>query len=122
MIRRAALLVLSLALVMALVAPPAAAHQSLRTGPYECWLSQIGQYSNYELKIRSGGRYALMLDDDVVGRAGNFVHDGQKIRFTSGYLKKKGYRGKHFIDFDYDDTHVIYLYRNGELVYDCNNN
>lgn len=98
---------------------PATAHQRLRTGAYECWLSQIGQYSNYELKIRSGRRYAMTLDNDTVGKAGQYVHDGAKLRFTSGYLKKKGYKGTHLVD---DGTHVIYLYKNGELLYDCNNN
>lgn len=98
---------------------PSFAHQSLRTGAYECWLSQIGQYSNYELKIRSGGRYAMTLDNDTVGKAGRFTHDNAKLRFTSGYLKKKGYKGMHLVD---EDTHIIYLYKNGDLVYDCNNN
>jgi len=120
--RRAALVVLALALFVALTAVPSVAHQSLRTGAYECWLSQIGQYSNYELKIRSGGRYALMLDDDTVGKPGRFVHDGQKIRFTSGYLHKKRYKGTHAVLKDQYKTHMIYLYKNGELVYDCNNN
>ncbi len=124
--RRAALLALSLALVGALTVGPSTAHESLRTGRYECWLSQIGQYSNYDLKIRSGGRYALMLDDDVVGRKGRFVHDGRKLRFTSGYLKRQGYKGKHAVLDDAYDTHMIYLYKgtydSDDLVYDCNNN
>lgn len=101
---------------------PSFAHQSLRNGAYECWLSQIGQYSNYELKVRSGGRYALMLDDDVVGKAGEFSHSGEKIVFKSGYLKKKGYKGTHAVLDDAYKTHMIYLYKNGDLVYDCNNN
>ena len=121
MFKRASLFFVVLALSAALLVPaPVSAHQSLRTGAYECWLSQIGQYSNYELKIRPGGKYALMLDDDVVGKAGQFTHSGEKVTFTSGYLKKKGYKGSHAVLED--GTHMVYLFKNGDLVYDCNNN
>ena len=119
MARRLLVSIAASLLVGLLFPAPSSAHQSLRKGGYECWLSQIGQYSNYILKIKSGGRYAFTLDDKTVGKAGDYVHDGKKVRFKNGYLKKKGYRGKHLVD---DGTHVIYLYKNGELVYDCNNN
>ena len=119
---RVLLFVVSIALVGALLPAPSVAHPSLRTGRYECWLSAIGQYSNFELKVRSGNRYVFVLGDDPAGRGGEFVHDGAKIRFKSGYLKKKGYVGRHAVLDDVYNTHMIYLYKNGDLVYDCNNN
>ncbi|MGH2753252.1 MAG: hypothetical protein ACRDLB_02360 [Actinomycetota bacterium] len=122
MTRRLLTLIAGLALVGSLLALPSSAHQSLRKGRYECWLSAIGQYSNYDLKIKSGGRYAFVLDDDTVGKAGKVKHDGEKIRFTSGYLKKKGYQAEHAVLDDAYDTHMIYIYKNGDLKYDCNNN
>lgn len=122
MLRRATLFVLSLVLVVAPLSAPAAAHQSLRTGRYECWLSAITQYSYFDLKIMSGGRYAFLRDNEVVGSAGRYVHDGKKVRFTSGFLKKKGYTGRHLVDDDALKTHIIYVYKNGEMIYDCNNN
>lgn len=117
--KRLALLLASLALAGLVLAVPTSAHPSLRSGRYECWLTAITQYSNYDLKIMSGGRYAFMLETDTTGKAGEFRHDGDKIRFTSGYLKKKGYTGEHLAD---GGTHIIYLYKNGDMKYDCNNN
>lgn len=117
--KRFTLLLASLALAGLILAGPSSAHQSLRSGRYECWLTAITQYSNYDLKIMSGGRYAFMLDNDTTGKAGEFRHDGDKIKFTSGYLKKKGYTGSHLAD---GGTHIIYLYKNGDMKYDCNNN
>ena len=119
---RVVLFLVSIALTAALLPAPSLAHSSLRTGRYECWLTQITQYSNFDLKIRSGNRYVFLLGDEQVGRPGEFVHDGQKLRFKSGYLKKKGYVGRHAAFDDAYNTHVIYLYKNGNMVYDCNNN
>ncbi|MDQ3939748.1 MAG: hypothetical protein M3238_00160 [Actinomycetota bacterium] len=122
MSKRAVSLIASLAIAALLLPLPSFAHSSLRRGRYECWLSAIAQYSNFDLKIRSGNRYAFTLDDEAVGSPGKFAHEGRKIRFTSGYLKRKGYVGQHFAYDDAYNTHVINLYKNGELVYDCNNN
>lgn len=119
---RAVSLIVSLAVVVLLVPSTSSAHTSLRKGPYECWLTQITTYSGYILKVKSGNRYAFTLDNDVVGKAGSFVHDGKKLRFTSGYLKKKGYTGRHAVLDDSYNTHMVYLYKNGDMKYDCNNN
>ena len=119
---RVVLLVVSVALVTALLPAPSIAHPSLRTGRYECWLSAIAQYSNFDLKVRSGNRYVFLLGEEQVGRPGEFVHDGNRLRFKSGYLKKKGYVAKHAVLDDAYNTHMISLYKNGDLVYDCNNN
>ncbi|MBK5227470.1 MAG: hypothetical protein JJE05_03080 [Actinobacteria bacterium] len=112
----------SLAVAGLLLPMPSSAHSSLRKGRYECWLSEITQYSNYDLKIKAGNKYAFTLDDETVGKAGKFVHDGKKLRFTSGYLKEEGYKGKHAALDDTYNTHMVYLYKNGDLKYDCNNN
>jgi hypothetical protein len=120
--RRTRWLLAVLAAACLLVPTSSFAHPSLRTGRYECWLSAIGQYSNYDLKIRSGGRYVFLLGDEVVGAPGRFVHEGERLRFTSGRLKRMRFRALHLADDDPYNTHIIYLYRNGELVYDCNNN
>lgn len=120
--RRSLSFIVALAVSAILLPAPSLAHQSLRTGRYECWLTAITQYSNYDLKIRSGNRYAFTLDDEAVGKPGAFVHDGRRIRFTSGYLKRKGYTGRHLVDDDAYNTHLIYLFKNGEMKYDCNNN
>jgi hypothetical protein len=116
------------AIVAALIQAPAMAHPGLKIGRYECWLSQIAMYSNFDLKIQSGGRYVFMLNDGSWRRAGNFTRDGNKLRFTSGYLKNQNFKGKHD---SYNDsfgihTHMVYLYKGtydlDDLKYDCNNN
>lgn len=110
-----------------LIAPPAVAHKGLKLGRYECWLSQIGYYSNYDLKIQDGGTYVFMLNDGSWKKSGNFEKDGAKINFTSGYLKKKNFKGMHdSYDSSYGHTHVIYLYKgtgydDDDLKYDCSN-
>lgn len=119
------LFIVSLATVAALLPLPSSAHQSLRQGNYECWLSQIAQYSNYDLQIKAGGGYVFKLHDGSWKKSGKYVHDGEHVRFT-GYLKKKGFKGKHAALDDAYDTHMIYLYKGGydldNLKYDCNNN
>lgn len=119
MIRRTAVLVLSLGLVASLLASPASSHQALRTGRYECWLSATGQYSYFDLKIMSGGRYVFLLGTERVGAAGTYVHDGKKIRFKSGFLKKRGYTATHLVASN--KTHVIYIYDGDDRLYDCGN-
>ena len=120
--------VVSLALVAGLLlSVPASAHKSLRKGKYECWLSQITQYSYFDLKIKTGGKYVWVRSDGKDPKNGNFVHDGKKIRFKSGYLKKQGFKGKHLVYKDSfgDLVHTIYLYKGGydadDLKYDCSN-
>ena len=125
---RALSLIVALATSTILVAAPAVAHKGLKTGRYECWLSQIAMYSNYDLKIQDGGSYVFMLNDGSWKRSGNFQKDGAKITFTSGYLKNKNFKGVHdsFTDSYGLHTHMIYLYKGGydadDLKYDCNNN
>ena len=125
---RALSLIVAATASMMLVAAPAVAHKGLKTGRYECWLTQIAMYSNYDLKIQDGGKYVFMLNDGSWKRSGNFNKDGDKITFTSGYLKKKNFKGVHesYTDSYGLHTHVIYLYRGGydvdDLKYDCNNN
>lgn len=125
---RALTLIVALTASTILVAAPAHAHKGLKTGRYECWLSQIGYYSNYDLKIQDGGKYVFMLSDGTWKKSGNFKKDGAKVTFTSGYLKKKNFKGVHdsYTDSFGLHTHVIYLYKGGydadDLKYDCNNN
>lgn len=123
--RALSLLVLSAALVVVILPAPALAHQGLKTGVYECWLTQITTYSNYDLKIESGGKYVFMTHDREWKRAGNFDRDGHKLRFTSGFLKKKNFKGwqDNYIDSFDQHVHYIYLYKGSytkdNLKYDC---
>ncbi len=125
---RALSLIVALTTSMTLVAAPAIAHKGLKTGRYECWLTQIAMYSNYNLKIQDGNTYVFMLNDGSWKKSGNFKKDGAKVIFTSGYLKKKNFNGLHdsYTDSYGLHTHVIYLYKGGydsdDLKYDCNNN
>ncbi|MDQ4142492.1 MAG: hypothetical protein M3198_01925 [Actinomycetota bacterium] len=117
-------------LTVAVVAPSqGAAHEALKIGRYECWLWEIHQYSNFDLKLQDGGRYTFMLNDGSWKRSGRFAREGDRIRFTSGYLKKKGFKGLHdsYTSEVYGThTHLVYLYKNtyddDNLKYDCNNN
>lgn len=126
---RALSLIVVLVASIGLVVAPALAHKGLKTGRYECWLSQIGYYSNYDIKILDGGKYVFMLNDGSWKRTGNFERDGAKITFKSGYLKEKNFKGLHdsYTDSFGLHTHVIYLYKGtgydeDDLKYDCNNN
>lgn len=119
---------LCVAVLAALLPGPALSHTGLKTGVYECWLSQIAMYSNFDLKIQSGGRYVFQLHDETWKRSGTFTRDGNKIRFTGGYLKNQNFKGKHdsFNDSFGIHTHMVYLYKRtydlDDLKYDCNNN
>lgn len=119
---------LCIAVLAALLQVPAGAHTGLKTGRYECWLSAITTYSNFDLKIQSGGKYVWMRHDGTAKKPGKFEKNGQRIRFTSGYLKNQNFKGLHdsFIDSFDIHTHMIYLYKNkydsDNLKYDCNNN
>lgn len=105
---------------------PSSAHLSLKRGVYECWLYG-GQYSNRDLKILAGGDYVWMWSDGTDKRRGTYVHDGEKIRFTSGFLKRRNFLGKHdrYTDSFGTVTHVINLYQGGYRIddqkYNCGN-
>lgn len=110
---------------------PAGAHQGFKLAKYECWLTQIGYNSNFVLKMQSGGRYTWMWSDGTDKHFGKFERTGQNLRFTSGILKRRNFKGKHdaYVDSFDIHTHMIYLYKgrwvawNSENVkYDCNNN
>ena len=127
-IRRLVGSVLCVALAGSLVHVPAMAHTGLKKGRYECWLTQIAMYSNYDLKIQDGGNYVFMLNDGSWRKAGDFERDGNRIHFTSGYLERKNFKGMHdsYTDSFGIHTHMVYLYKNtydaDDLKYDCNNN
>lgn len=113
--------------ILVAIPAPGIAHSQLKKGPYECYFYQSHTYANKILKIEDGGKYTWMDDDGTDKKHGTYTRDGQKLRFTSGYLHKQNYRGKHdSYTNSFGHTHLIYLYKNAwsfdNVVYDCNNN
>ena len=121
---------LSAAVLSTLLVAPARAHEGFKLARYECWLTQSGLYSNFDLKLRSGGRYIWMWSDGTDKHFGRFERNGTNLRFTSGILKRRNFKGKHdaFVD-SFGHTHAVYLYTgrwvswdSSNVKYDCNNN
>lgn len=120
-------LLLCVAILATLVPAPALAHQAFKTGLYECWTTGNGTYANLDLRLKSGGRYVWQLHDESWKRNGTFERDGQRIRFTSGFLKNKDFKGLHdSYTSSYGHTHMVYIFKRNYDVdnqkYDCNNN
>ena len=114
--------------IVATLSVPALAHQGLKTGLYECWTTGNGTYANLDLKLRSRGRYVWQLHDESWKRNGTFERNGDRLRFTGGFLKNRNFKGllhAYNDSFGYH-THVVYLYKNNytkeNQKYDCNNN
>lgn len=124
---RAWSLVAAVAVAAVLIPSPGLAHKGLKTGRYECWLTQITMYSNYDIKIVDGNSYVFMLNDGSWKKSGSFNKEGNKLYFTSGYLKEKNFKGKYdsYNDSFGNHVHLVYLYKGGwdsdDLKYDCNN-
>ena len=125
MIRRVLSLGACLALLLAALVPMSAtAHKSVKLGRYDCWDWYYEMPTGTYLKIVDSNSYKFMADkkqDELISK-GRFVHDGEKIRFKSGYFFNKNYKATHSVS---SGTHGIHLKKdvpNGiDIYYICTN-
>lgn len=98
-------------LAASLLPTSASAHDGgVKRARYNCWDWYAEMPTGYYLKIVDSNSYKFMADkeqDELVAK-GTFVHDGEKVRFKSGYFHRKNYTATHSSS---SGAHAIHLQR-----------
>ena len=121
--RKTARVLICCALASSLLLPTAAsAPKKLPARKYYCYYS-IGStftYSTFDLKIKADGKYVFLQGNERVG-GGRFTHgsDSDRIRFKTGYLHNKGFKGKHGFSEDGHTVRLTKERKSGDFVYSC---